>query len=77
MQPDTLVIYHPDGRPFLGFVELDLRRQQAEQELAQANRITVAANQRAEVANQRAEAATQRAEMLAAKLRELGIDDVY
>ena len=83
MQPDTLVIYHPDGRPFLGFVELDLRRQQAEQELAQATQKAEAATQRAEsatqkaeVATQQAEAATRRAEMLAAKLRELGIDDV-
>jgi Uma2 family endonuclease len=104
MQPDTLVIYHPDGRPFLSFVELDLRRQQAEQELEQANQRTEvatqqaeaatqqaeaatqqaeaatqqaeAATQRAEAATQQAEAATQRAEMLAAKLRELGIDDI-
>jgi Uma2 family endonuclease len=60
MQPDTLVIYHPDGRPFLSFVELDLRRQQAEQATEQAN--------------QRADEANRRAELLAAKLRELGID---
>ncbi len=38
------------------FVELDLRRQQAEQ------------------GNQRADEAERRAELLAAKLRELGID---
>lgn len=75
MQPDTLVIYHPDGCPFLGFVELDLRRQQTEQELEQANRRTEAAMQQAEAATQQAAAATQRAEMLATKLRELGIDD--
>jgi hypothetical protein len=44
----------------LSFIELDLRRQQAEQATEQANR--------------RADEANKRAEMLAAKLRELGID---
>ena len=31
LEPDTLVIYRPDGQPFLSFVEIDLRRQAAEQ----------------------------------------------
>ncbi len=31
MQPDTLVVYYPDDRPFSSFVELDRQRQQAEQ----------------------------------------------
>jgi Uma2 family endonuclease len=74
IQSDTLIIYHPDGRPFLSFVELDLRRQQAEQELEQANQRTEEATQRAEEANQRAKAANQHAELLATKLRELGIE---
>jgi Uma2 family endonuclease len=33
LQPDNLVIYHPDGEPFLGFIELDRRRQVAEEQL--------------------------------------------
>jgi Uma2 family endonuclease len=30
LEPDTLKIYRPDGQPFLGFIDLDLRRQAAE-----------------------------------------------
>ncbi len=41
LEPDTLTIYRPDGEPFLSFMEIDLRRQAAEQ--------------RAESAEQRAE----------------------
>jgi Uma2 family endonuclease len=59
MAPD-LVIYHPNGEPFLSLTELNERRRIAEQ--------------RADSAEQRAENAEQRAEQLAAKLRELGID---
>jgi Uma2 family endonuclease len=36
MQPDTLVIYRPDGDRFLGFTELDNERQAAKQEAATA-----------------------------------------
>jgi Uma2 family endonuclease len=32
LQPESLLIYHPDGRQFLGFVELDRRRQLAEEQ---------------------------------------------
>jgi Uma2 family endonuclease len=60
LEPDTLQIYRPDGQAFLSFVDLDLRRQAAEQ--------------RSEKAEQRAENAEQRAAILAAKLQELGID---
>jgi Uma2 family endonuclease len=60
LEPDTLQIYHPDGQLFLSFVDLDLRRQAAEQ--------------RADTAEQRADTAEQRAAILAAKLQELGID---
>jgi Uma2 family endonuclease len=70
MQPDTLIIYHPDDRPFLSFVEIDWRRQQAEQSEQQAQ----VARQQAGQAEQQAQAARQQAEKLAAKLRELGID---
>jgi Uma2 family endonuclease len=81
MQSDTLVIYHPDGWPFMSFIELDLRCQQAEKEAKQANRRTDEANQRATeanrkaaAANQRATEASQRVETLGNKLREMGID---
>jgi Uma2 family endonuclease len=60
LEPDTLKIYRPDGEVFLGFVDLDLLRQAAEQ--------------RAEIAEQRADTAEQQAAKLAAKLQELGID---
>jgi methyl-accepting chemotaxis protein len=88
LQADTLVIYHPDDRPFLSFVELDQRRQQAEQRTEQAQQQAADAEQRAEQAQQQAEharqqaeharqqaeQAQQQAEKLATKLRELGID---
>ncbi|MEM9903839.1 MAG: Uma2 family endonuclease [Cyanobacteria bacterium P01_D01_bin.44] len=57
---DSLVIYNPDGRPFLTPVELAQQRDQAEQ--------------RANQAEQRADQAEQRAERLAIRLREMGID---
>ena len=60
LEPDTLQIYRPDGQLFLSFVDLDLRRQAAEQ--------------RANTAEQRADTAEQRAAILAAKLQELGIN---
>ena len=60
LESDELEIYRPDGKPFLSFIDLDLRRQEAEQ--------------RADIAEQRADTAEQRAKQLAAKLRELGID---
>lgn len=67
MQEDTLVIYRPDERPFLSFVEIDQLRQQAQQETQQAR-------QEAQQARQETQQARQQAEKLAAKLRELGID---
>jgi Uma2 family endonuclease len=57
---EELKIYRPDGQPFSSFIDLDLRRQAAEQ--------------RADTAEQRADDMQQQAERLAAKLRELGID---
>jgi Uma2 family endonuclease len=67
LQDDTLIIYRPDDRPFLSFVELDQLRQQATER-------TELSEQRAELSEQRAELSEQKAEKLAAKLRELGID---
>jgi hypothetical protein len=55
-----LIVYRPDGQAFLGFLELDQLRQQAEAQ--------------AEQAVQRAEQAEEQATELAAKLRQLGVD---
>ena len=67
MQADTLVIYRPDDRPFLSFVEIDRLRQQAQQATQQAQQAT-------QQARQETQQALRQAEKLAAKLRELGID---
>jgi Uma2 family endonuclease len=79
--PEELKIYRPDGQPFLSFIDLDLRRQDAEQRADTAEQRADTAEQRADTAEQRADTAEQRAdtiqqqaEKLAAKLRELGID---
>lgn len=81
LEPDTLLIYRPDGERFLEFGELDARRQAAEQRAERAELETTVAKQDAEVARQDAEISRQEAEFsrqnaakLAAKLRELGID---
>ncbi|RIK40616.1 MAG: hypothetical protein DCC55_14555 [Chloroflexi bacterium] len=67
LSADGLVLYQPDGAPFLGFVELAELAEQAE-ELAERARA------RAEQAESRAEQAESRAARLAARLRELGVD---
>ena len=63
----TLELYRPDGRPFLSFLELEQRAEQADQRAEQER-------QRAEQERQRADQEYQRAERLAAQLRALGID---
>ncbi len=65
-QPE-LAIYHPDGAPFLTFLELT---EQAEA----AQKLVEQESQRAEQESQRAEQESQRAERLAARLRALGED---
>ena len=67
MQPDTLKIYYPDNRPFSSFVELDLLRQQAQQQLQQSE-------WQLQQSQEQLQQSQQQAEKLAAKLRELGID---
>ncbi len=74
MQEDTLIIYRPDDRPFLSFIELDQLRQQATERAEQSEQRAEQSEQRAEMSEQRAEQSEQKAEKLAAKLRELGID---
>ena len=64
---DNLVIFGPDGTPFLTFTEW-VEKSKAEQRRADA------AEERAEAAEDRAEAAEERAQRFAAKLRDLGIE---
>ncbi len=67
MTQDGLEIYRPDGRKFLTSVELEEQLTQERQQAQQAQ----AAAQQAQAAAQQAET---RMQVLAAKLRELGID---
>lgn len=85
---EELVIYRPDGRPFLTYVELAIqldeaerraeaesRRAAAERERAEAeSRRAEAERERAEAESHRAAAERERAERLAERLRALGID---
>lgn len=78
---EELQIYHPDGRRFLTFLELEQRANQAEQRANQAERQVEQERQRAEQERQRAEQERQRAEQaeqraarLAEQLRSLGRD---
>ena len=79
--PETLVIYGPQGQPFLSSVELAQRLQQeatrAEQERARAESEAIRAEQAtawAEAERARAEREHERAERLAERLRALGIE---
>lgn len=85
---EELHLYHPDGSPFLTYVQvmkrweeererLTLERQRAQQAGERADRATQRAEQegqRAEHERQRAEQEKQRAERLAAQLRALGVN---
>jgi hypothetical protein len=55
-----LVVYRPDGAPFLSYEELQARYEEAQKRLEQER--------------QRAEQERQRAERLAQRLRELGVE---
>jgi Uma2 family endonuclease len=59
-----MVVFHPDGRLFLSFEELEAERQKAEQRAETAE-------QRADEARKSANAAEQRAERLAALIRKV------
>jgi Uma2 family endonuclease len=74
LEPDTLLLFGPDGRRFQTYGELALERDAAEQRAEDAQQRAEDAQQRAEDAQQRAEDAEQRAARLAARLRELGVD---
>jgi Uma2 family endonuclease len=60
-----MVVYRPDGRPFLSFEELELARAEADQRLREAERRAAEEKGRADTAEQRAGAAEQRAARVA------------
>ena len=64
---DDLTIFGPDGRPFLGHVEIARERDESERRADESER-------RADESERRAEEERLRADRLAAKLRALGLD---
>ena len=89
LNEDSLTIFTPTGEPFLGFIELDRRRQEAEAERdRQRQRANLAeeerqlerqraslAEERATLAEERAETAEARLQAMEQRLRELGLDE--
>lgn len=74
MVDGELALYHPDGRRFATFVELEAQRAQALQQAELAQQLAQQAQQLAEQERLQREQAQARAEHLAARLRELGVD---
>ena len=81
LDEDSLTIFTPTGEPFLGFIELDRRRRDAEERANLAEEERQRERQRAENAEERANLAEERAETAEAqlkameqRLRELGLD---
>jgi len=88
LDDDSLTIFTPTGEPFLGFIELDRRRQEAEAERdRQRQRANLAeeerqlerqraslAEERATLAEERAETAEARLQAMEQRLRDLGLD---
>ncbi|KPQ32107.1 MAG: hypothetical protein HLUCCO16_20665 [Phormidium sp. OSCR] len=61
LDEDSLTIFTPTGEPFLGFIELDRRRRDAEE--------------RASRAEERAATAEARLQAIEQRLRDLGLDE--
>jgi Uma2 family endonuclease len=88
LEPESLVIYHLDGKQFLEFIELDRRRQIAEEQRQIAKeqlqiaeeQLQVSEEQRQlaqeqlQVSEEQRQLAQERVTQLAAKLRQLGVD---
>jgi Uma2 family endonuclease len=74
MSGEELVIYGPDNKRFLPFVEVIAQQEQARQRAEVAEWRAEDAEQQAQQAQREAQQAQQRAEQLAARLRALGID---
>ncbi len=69
-----LLLYHPDGSPFLTFAERATQSQQAERLAEQERSRADAALEYAEQERLRANAASERAERLVKQLRSMGIE---
>jgi hypothetical protein len=88
LEEETLNIFTPTGDPFLGFIELDRRRQEAEQRANLAEEERQRERQRANTAEERAETAEAerdrqrqqlsdmeaRLQAMEQRLRDLGLD---
>ena len=74
MGPDGLVIYGPDGRRFLTYLELAEQREREEKAKEQAQKEKEQVQKRLEKAEREREAARLQADKLAAKLKAMGID---
>lgn len=72
--PDNLTIIGPDGERFRTYQEILDQRDAERLRAAEAERRSAEAERRSAEAEEQAEAHRRRAEMLAAKLRELGIE---
>ncbi|MEB3295803.1 MAG: Uma2 family endonuclease [Synechococcales bacterium] len=72
-QPE-LAIFHPDGQPFLSFMELCHQTDEIQKQLEEEQHRAELAQQQLEEERHRAELVQQRAERLAEQLRSLGLD---
>ncbi len=69
---DELRLIGPDGRPFLGYVELAAQRDEMQKRSEEAERRSQEAERRSQEAERRSQEDRQLADRLAARLRELG-----
>jgi Uma2 family endonuclease len=69
-----LVIYRPDGQPFMTFLELMEQREEVQRQFDLERLAREQAQKRADQERQAKEEAQQKAERLAERLRQLGID---
>ncbi|UCJ13623.1 MAG: Uma2 family endonuclease [Phormidium sp. PBR-2020] len=74
LEEETLTIFTPTGDPFLGFVELDRRRREAEERANLAEQRANLAEEERQRERQRAEAAEAQLQAMEQRLRELGLD---
>jgi Uma2 family endonuclease len=71
---DSLQLYHPDGNPFVSYVDIQRQLEQTQEELEQTQEELEQTQQELEESQQQLEEEQQRAEKLAQRLRSLGID---
>jgi Uma2 family endonuclease len=74
LDDDSLTIFTPTGEPFLGFIELDRRRRDAEERANLAEQRAETAEEEHQRERQRAETAEAQLKAMEQRLRELGLD---